>query len=53
MRSAFEVLFVLTLFGPPLAIVTGLVVLALGVMTGRDRTKPASVASARETPRAA
>ena len=37
MTTVFEVLFLLALFGPPLAIVTGLVVFTLGVMTDRSR----------------
>lgn len=51
MATTFNVLFLLALFGPALAVITGFVVVALGVMT--DRTKASSTAAAHEAPRAA
>jgi hypothetical protein len=50
MTTAFNVLFVLALFAPPLTLISGIVVFALGVMT--QGWKPA-IPVVREAPRAA
>ena len=51
MKAAFDVLFLLTLFGPALAVFTSLVVLVIGVMT--DRPMKSSTGPVHRTPRAA